>query len=295
LITEDFGGGQCGIQGRGDVTTNLSFTICVNNRQYVIPACKMSLPEVVFDAINKGEATVVPTLEPFEKKLESRTPNPEPKTSMKVGEKSALRSPPSPTPPKTKLGSRPGTSGRQKFYRNFNQDGVPMYELVNWADIVKLAADKLGASKCKLSNIYEWTQENIVVKDRKTDSYQAITVLTNWEASIRQNRKHLRKSEVAITNSDEIVNTVPEASKVPMENGDPLSFLDKDAVNAELLEFGTDSAGKFDINEFLSIIGPSSPMPDFIEDVNKQLKESIKQNKNRLGVSQAFNRYRKIE
>ena len=53
LITEDFGGGQCGIQGRGDVTTNLSFTICVNNRQYVIPACQMSLPEVVFDAINK--------------------------------------------------------------------------------------------------------------------------------------------------------------------------------------------------------------------------------------------------
>merc|ERR1711976_515392 len=47
ILTENFGDGQCGLQGRGDVTANLGFTIFVGNRAYTIPACEMNLPENV--------------------------------------------------------------------------------------------------------------------------------------------------------------------------------------------------------------------------------------------------------
>jgi len=271
ILTENFGDGQCGLQGRGDVTANLGFTIFVGNRAYTIPACEMNLPENVFDALNKGQAKVVPKLEIFQPEVPEKRNSPKPK----FHEQPAPRSPVVSTTPKTILGSKPGTSGRQKFYKNLQSNGTFDYDLVNWADIVTLAVKNLGSTKCKLSDIYRWTEENIVVKDRRSETFEKITSLTNWEASIRQNRKHIRKTESHEMPKDQTKLKIPETASMKIsasETNDPLSFLSNEAVNAELSEFGADD---FDMNEFLENIGKrsSSPIPELVDDISKQIKD----------------------
>jgi len=111
---------------------------------------------------------------------------------------------------KSVFNTRLGTAGKRKFINDPNGNDVE----VSWVDIVELAHAKCG-SKSKHRAIYKWTEEHVytIINNKKC----SIKNITNWEASIRQNR--------------------PKAKQfVPTQNVYP----EKDEINDEIISIYSD-------------------------------------------------------
>jgi hypothetical protein len=144
------------------------------------------LPLDIFQQLMNGKHGATVQLVPFEtearnghKVSQNKTGN-EPKPQKRERPKD-LCDPSYEPKRKSAYNSKLGTSGRKKYYKAVDVDIE-----VSWVDIVELAHKKCG-SQTKLQELYKWAEENVyIIIDHQKYS---VSHLSNWEASIRQNRR----------------------------------------------------------------------------------------------------------
>ena len=96
---------------------------------------------------------------------------------------------------------------------------------VSWVDIVDLA-QKCCGKDCNLSNLYRWAEENIYCISNTGQRVSIGSHISNWQASIRQNRRKAKSSQ---TNMEDKL-------PIAMPTADSLN----DEISAELDQIGSE-------------------------------------------------------
>jgi len=232
--------------GEGLIKVNLS--VHINGTVFTIKTDQM-IPMELFQFLQQGSCQATAELKPFQVGQTDQMPQYEINTKQitkpsSVPNQSSLTElrPVVDSKRQSVFKTRLGTSGKKKYHKASNHE-------VTWVDIVELAQKDCG-SNCNLANLYQWAHENIYcVKDNRNVT---IDHLTNWEASIRQNRQKAKcstskPSSKAKLNTPPKSETLPTAANLNDEMTTELGGLD------ELGVFDTYSEGEVDpesINSF---------------------------------------------